>query len=402
MLFKLAYRNVTRQKRRSLFTILGMIFGAVIVAFSISLTDGTYDTMISSYTESNSGHVQIHKKGYLDTPSIYKNIKVNEELIGKMEKVDGVEAYSYRVFSGGLIFNKNLSSAVMINGYSKSENEVTKIFSRISNKPYFTSEDEKSLYMSKKLAVLLKLKVGDQAVIISQGADGSIANDQFKVEGVFDSAKLGVSTNSVYMPIKTTQDFLSLGNRVHEIALLSRDFHSSELVAERLNLLLPDELSADSWKVVLKDFYRAMELDKSGNRVSLGIIIFIVAIGVLNTVLMSVLERTREFGVLKAIGTRPFQIGKLIVYENFILASISVVVATFISYGIISYFAVNQIQLPEPISYGGLEVSGMKTLVNLESFLVPALVIYISCFVVCLFPAYRASRISPIKAMNDH
>ena len=128
-----------------------------------------------------------------------------------------------------------------------------------------------------------------------------------------------------------------MGSRAHEYSVILYDIQDSESIAKQISLLTKEDdqlkaLDTSAWKVILKDFYKAMQMDKQGNEISLWIIILIVAIGILNTVLMSVLERKKEFGVLKAIGSRPFQIFKLIIIENTILASIAISIGFLLSW----------------------------------------------------------------------
>jgi ABC-type lipoprotein release transport system permease subunit len=408
MFFKMALRNILRQKRRSLFTSLGMMFGAVVISFSVALTDGTYNTIIKTFTESTSGHLQIHSKDYLENPSLFKNTKRLDELSNVLADNKDVVSFSPRVYSGGMLFHNKKSSPVYLKGISpKKEVEVTGLQNKWDNKFNFRTDDENSVVLSHELVKRLNSKVSEEVIIISQGVEGSIANDVFKIVGTYDSTRLGVSSNEIYMPIKALQNYLSLGKRVHEVAILLSDFNLSDQVSNELNHAISNQkslegLSSKTWKTVLKDFYTAMEKDKAGNNVSLGIIIFIVGIGILNTVLMSVLERTREFGVLKAIGTKPSNIFKLIMIENAVLSVLSLTVSSVISFFLVWYFSVNEIKLEQPLNYGGFDISGMGAELSLGSILIPCVVVFSTTMLVSLYPAIRAAKILPIQAMNEH
>lgn len=405
MIVKIALRNIFRQRKRSLFTAIGMIFGMVVVSFSISLTDGSYSKIINTFTKNISGHVQIHSLSYLDSPSLYKSLKNYDELSNILNEDKRIKSFTSRVYSGGLGFHKVKSTGLSIQGIDPvNEESVTGVNRKFLNNVRFESANERAVIITKNLSNLLKISIGEKLVIISQGGDGSIANDLYKVKGLVDSKKSGLGPNLVLMPIATLQEFLSMGDRVHEISILLKDIEESRNISKDLQARLSpiEKVEVSPWPIVLKDFYKAMQVDKQGGYVSMGIIILVVSIGILNTVLMSVLERTREFGVLKAIGTRPFDIFKLIVIENAILCFLSLVVGLIISSVIVYYFSINEILLSESINYGGIEFSGMNTVFTAKVFIVPSIVVLLSTMLVTLLPAIRAALILPIKAMSEH
>jgi len=153
MIFKMALRNILRQQRRSFFTVLGMIFGMVIVAFSISLTDGTYNTIISTFTESQTGHIQLHAKGYLDSPSLYKTIKNPDFVESKLKKSKDIVSFSSRVYSGGLAFYKKKSTGIAIQGIDpEAEDRITNLSSKWLDSKKFVSKNEKAVIISTSLA----------------------------------------------------------------------------------------------------------------------------------------------------------------------------------------------------------------------------------------------------------
>lgn len=405
MIFKMALRNILRQKRRSFLTALGMIFGMVIMSFSISLVDGTYGTIIETFTKGQSGFLQIHAGDYLNNPSLYKNIKYPQKVTKVLDREQNIIGYTPRVYAAGLAFFKNKSTGISLQGIDpEREKLVTGLNLKWSNNVNFKDSEERAVIVSSRLAGFFNLVAGDALVIISQGADGSIANDKYRVKGFFDAKKNGLNSQLIYIPLNTMQEFLSLGDRVHEYAILTKDILQSRKDSIRLAQKLPASLNlaVAPWQVVLKDFYQAMEADKQGNRITLGILIFMVALGILNTVLMSVMERTREFGVLKAIGTRPQTIFKLILLENSLLACFSLFIGMSISIALVYYFSVHEIKLREAFNYGGLEFTGMRGILSYKVILVPAAVVYFSSLLVSLWPAFRAALIEPIKAMNDY
>jgi ABC-type lipoprotein release transport system permease subunit len=251
------------------------------------------------------------------------------------------------------------------------------------------------------LADILKTKVGDEIVFISQGADGSIANDIFTVSAILSAGTMASERMNAYMHIQDAQEFLSLQNRYHEVVILLGDYSESIETAKKISEKLNDPaLDVQPWEVVQRTFYESMLADKNGMWVSLLIIMIIVGLGVLNTVLMTILERTREYGIMKAIGTKPFDIVKVVVYETVFLSLLSNVVGLIFSLILNYFFTKYGIDYPEPFNVGGILVTTMYGVINVRSFLIPFLTVFLSSVSVSIIPAIRAGRIKPVDAVR--
>ncbi|MEN8222571.1 MAG: FtsX-like permease family protein [Acidobacteriota bacterium] len=404
IIFKIAFRSIFRQKRRSILTALSMFGGFFLSAFFIGFSDGSYNQIISMFTRNNLGHIQIHEKNYLDKPSLYKTIKNYEETLSKISKINGVEAFSPRIYSAGIASVAEQSTGVKITGVDqKNEIIATNFDKKIFRGNLFSSETAYEVIVGEGLAKTLKASIGDELVVISQGADGSIANDAFNIVGISRSGNEIEDRVTMYIPLAVSQELLTLEGRIHEIAVtvdnLNKVSEVNFLISREIN---SDELAVDPWQVFAKSFYDAMQADVAGMWVMLLIIMFVVAIGVLNTVLMSVLERRREYGVLKAMGTKPGDIIKLILTEINILAIICVVLGSIAGIGINYYFSKHGISIPEPITYGGMKFQYMTSEINIRSFIIPAITVFLSATIVGFFPALKAAKTDPAKAMRTH
>jgi ABC-type lipoprotein release transport system permease subunit len=173
-----------------------------------------------------------------------------------------------------------------------------------------------------------------------------------------------------------------------------------EVVGRIESRLNRDDLSVDPWQEFAKSFYNAMRADQQGMWIMLAIVLLIVAVGVLNTVLMSVLERRREYGVLRALGARPYQVSRLVLYEVGIIAIVSILIGCPIGFAVNSWLAEGGIEMPTPFTYGGVEFTHMYSEINLRSFLIPAAIVFCAAVLVSLFPAVKAARTAPAKAMH--
>ena len=390
LLLKLAFRNIFRQKRRSLLTALSMAGGYLLCALSLSTTEGSYSSVINLFTLDHTGHVQIHKDNYLQQPKTFTLID-HPELISKvLDAHKKIVSHTLRVYAPVLAYSDTGNSPARLIGVDvEREKQTSRLFEKISSGTYLSEQiDEDGYYpalIGKGISNSLKSSLGDELVLISQGADGSIANDVFIISGIVGN-KDSLDKNLIYIPLVAAQNFLSMPDRIHEIAILLDSPNNARDVSDDIQELLPT-LTVSPWQIVEETFYNSMQSDKAGNRVGLLIVIFIVFIGVLNTVLMSVLERTREFGVIKAIGSRPFIVAKLITLETTILAIMSSSVGFIFSVPIIAWFTYVGIELKEPIDMGGVLFSRMTGELSLYVFVMPMIIITSSAFIISIFPA---------------
>ena len=404
MTLKIAFRNALRQRRRTILTALTMFGGFVLAAISIGWGEGTYTYVINMFTRNHLGHIQIHRKGYLDKPSLYKTIDDYYRIGEKIQNLKGVEAWAPRLFSAGLASVEDKSAAVQVIGIDPALEQETTLFNKkiIKGKP-FSSHSSSEAILGKGLAEVLHAKPGDEAVIVSQAADGSIANDLYRIIGILESGDEMSDRMAFYLPLEVAQQLFVLEERIHEIAIVIRDLDRVEALTRRISQELnASYLSVDPWQEFAKSFYQAMKADLQGMWIMLFVIILIVAVGVLNTVLMSVLERTREYGMLKALGTKPRQIFWQVLAEVNIIAVASIVVGAGLSILINYLLSIQGVSMPTSFTYGGMEFNKFYSEVSARSLFIPAITVLLAASVISAFPALRASRIDPAKAMRIH
>jgi ABC-type lipoprotein release transport system permease subunit len=403
ILLKIAFRNIFRHKWRSALTGLMMAGGCFLFALFLGMIDGTYGSLIDMFTRSYTGHIQIHKKGYLDKPSIYKTI-VNADITGnKIENLAHVQSWTPRVYTPALAFAGKKTAGVQVTGIDPlKEAATTRLKHKIDRGRFISGEPLHEVVIGGGLAGILKADLGSEIAIIGQGADGSIANGLFTVVGITGRKADSAGRSSCFMHIQTLQQFLSLGPQVHEIAVVLSDQSATLKVTETIKETLDDPLlDVEPWQVVESQFYRAMQADIKGNRYVIMIFTIIIAVGVLNTILMILLERTREFGILKALGTRPFQIFLLIVLETSCLAFLSILIGTAAGIAGNWLLSLYGISYPVPIEYGGYLFDKLTAKITLRSIVMPAVIVFGTALCVSIVPAIRAARIIPVKAMRS-
>ncbi len=402
MLFlKLAYRNIFRQKRRSFFTILSIMGSFVLCSMAIGLVYGTYGKVINTFTSGHSGHIQIHAPGFLERPSLFKNIKDIDSVNLVLNKHPEIKSYSPRVMSSVLSSLGEKTTGAKIFGITPSlESKTTTMNQKIDQGHFLSDEINNDVVLGHALAKILDAKIGDSLILMTQAADGSMANDAFKVVGIFKESSDSMEARHIYMNLEYAQDFLVLGRRVHEVAISVGNFNEAQKISDALAKDLP-QLDVSPWQVIEAEFYKAMKADQTGIWINLGILIFIVSIGVLNTVLMTILERTREFGILKAIGTRPRDIFIMVIMETSMLAFVSIFIGFFFALAINFKLSTLGIPYPMPIEIGGMALHHLYSEVTFFNLWIPAMVVTLSSVGVSVIPALRAAQIVPVKAIRS-
>ena len=404
MMLKIAFRNIFRQKRRSVLTMLTMLGGFTLSAIAIAWSDGSYSYVIDSFTRNQLGHIQIHAEGYLDRPSLYRTVDDYEAVGSTVAKVEGVASWTPRLYSSALASVGNKSAGARIIGIDpQRENIATRFDKKVIDGAAFSFSPAHEAILGQGLANVLKARVGDEVVLVSQGADGSIANDIYAIVGIISSGDRISDQSALYLHLADAQELLVLEGRVHEIAVVGEKLKTIDEVAIGIKAALDNPvLVVETWKEFAAAFYRAMKADQKGSWIMVMIIVIVVAAGVLNTALMSVLERTREYGVMRALGTSSAQIFRLIVMEISIMAVLSIAIACLVSLAVNYALSIQGITMPHTFTYGGVEFSKMYTEINARSFYIPALAVLVSGILISTIPAAMAAKTAPARAMRVH
>lgn len=403
-MMRMAMRNLFRQRRRSILTMLTMLGGFVLAAFSIAWVDGSYNTVIQAFTRNRLGHIQIHAGNYLDKPSIYKTIDDLDGIQAALEETESVEQWTPRLFAYGLGSVGDETTAVKINGIDPvREQAATRFDQKVKKGRGLSPEADREVVLGEGLARQLKADLGDELVIVSQGADGSIANDAYSIIGFVASGDPMADRMDCYLHLDDAMELMVLEGRVHEIAITVDSLDDVKPGAREIAARLDnDKLSVETWQEFAASFYRAMRADRQGNWITLAVILLIVAVGVLNTVLMSVLERRREYGVLLALGTRGRRLVGLVLGEVLLLAILSILIGCVVAFLINYWVSIEGIRLSEPFTYGGVTFDVLKTEINLRSFVLPAVIVLVTAVLVALGPAVMAIRTDPARSMRMH
>ena len=418
MLPKLAWRNILRQKRRTILTLLTMTGGFVLSSLSIGWMNGSYSSIILFFTNNRTGQIQVHHEGYLADPSIYSTIDDFEQVGSILDSIPGVRTWAPRIYTGALLAIKpagqtsnvfSSSAAASVIGIDPArEQEATGFSSKIIEGEMLTSSDADTslsstgqILLGKELAITLEATPGDSLILLSQAANGAVADKRYVVVGIVSTGNTQIDRRTSYITLRDAQKLFALDGEAHEIAVLSHTLNEVDNLTIAISgRLTGRNLETNSWKVFAKEFYNGMKADESSLEVMIFIIVLVAAMGVLNTILMMVLERRREFGVMKAMGTRPGFIVRMIMLEANIMGFISILLGSIISTAGLLFLSKHGIILDPPLDYGGTVFREMIASISPDCYWIPALCVMLTATVVSWIPALKAAHTKPAKALR--
>jgi len=405
MLFKLSWRNIWRNKRRTIITMLAIAVGVAMEIGTWGLVDGIFIQMEETLTNGNMGHFQIHRAGYLKDPSIFNSFELTPQVKQSVESNEFISAYSFRSFGYALASVLEKSAGVEIIGIDpEKENSITGLKKKIVRGNYLTHPKE--VVIGNALATDLNATIGSELVVMSQATDGSIANDIFHVVGIFNMGLDQGDRMRVYMDTKDFGELFVMPGRIHEIAGRATDVTLVDSCVNRQKQLLsPTDYDIQSWHEISPTLYQMLKSSEASSYIMVLIIFLVVATLILNTMMMSIFERQKEIGVMMSIGVRRYKLISMIVVEGFWLVVISTVaglgIGLYLDYLLIHYgwdlrwIASSDIEMMgvslEPVFYGKIDVTHIAA----------SCVMMIGMTVtLCFYPAFRMIKKTPVEALH--
>jgi ABC-type lipoprotein release transport system permease subunit len=399
----IASRNVFRNWRRTLVTTLAMAFAGFIMILFASLMQGLMQASERNAVIMDLGDIQIHAKNYREDPDLYKMIE-NPELILLALRKAGFHA-TKRLYGFGLAAAGSTSSGVQLRGIDLSgESEVTGINRHIMKGAWLEEADPRGVVLGRKLARTLNVNPGDELIFVGQATDGSMANDIFKVKGVLKSVGEEVDRTGLYMIDKSFRELMLLPEGAHEIAVMRPDRTMDLTAATKMVANLAPGYETLNWRQLKPVIARILDLADSQMIILVIITYTAVAMVVLNAMLMTVFERIRELGIMKAMGVTPWQLMLLVYAETFIQVFAAGVLACLSGISLSRYYESHGIDLSslaEGASIGGVAVDPIwRAYLTPRAVTVPVSFLFIIAFIAVLYPAVKAALIQPVRAIH--
>lgn len=409
MLFITAWRNIWRNPRRTVLTAGAIMFTCAILAFMVSLQQSSYAAAIRAATSIYQGAFQVQAVGYQEDPRAYLTIASPQGIRNDLlEKVRGIGEAGVRAEVFALVSSAEKSAGVQIVGVeAEREPQLSTLTGTIRRGRYLKDEDEYVAVIGEALARKLRSTIGDELTVLGQGADGSVAATILEIIGVFESGSPLLDGNLIQIPLATLQENFALPEQAHRIVIQGAQFNDLAERQRELEAWLQSaayrELEILSWEELNPGLRESIELDLISGWLFFLSLIVIVAFGVLNTFLMSLLERKREFGLLLSLGMTGDRIVLLTLLEAIGLIALGIIPGVLIGGGVILYFHKNGLSIP-----GSEEINKLWNLpvelypeLSLSYLMIGPIVVLIVTLILVIPFSIRLRRLEPVEALGS-
>lgn len=403
MIIAMAWRNIWRNKMRSIVILLSIAIGLFAGIAVQALYTGMLKSRVRTVIDAEVGHLQWHDTSFKKDDDPRFVLAKGDALLQSLSKYEGVRLAAPRSITNGMLATATGSAGVQINGVVPGkEYAASQLQKKIVEGRGFDSSKRNELLIGRKLAKKMKLKTGSKLVLTFTDTSGSIVSSAFRVAGIYQSDNAPLDERNVYVNITELNTLLGTGNSFHEIVVLLQNDEILNQVQEGLRKIYP-AYQLESWKDISPETELMVNTTNQYSYIIMIIIMIALAFGIVNTMLMAILERSREIGMMVALGTSRLKVFLLVMLETVFLTLAGTPVGLLISWLVTAYFNKN-----------GLDLSGMgREMMSSFGFgttIYPEfpidklgavlLIVIATAFLSCLFPAVKALKLSPVEALR--
>lgn len=401
----LSWRNVWRNRRRTILTFLTITAGCTMILFMRSLQNGGYAQMIEDSIAPLTGHIQVHETGFWKNSTLEYAFMDCPALLKSIRETKHVKAVSRRVHAGALVIFKDSSAGAEVLGIEPPAEEklITMKNYVLTGGRFLKEGDTDAIILGNGLAKNLGVKAGDTVSLLSQGFDGSIAAGYFTVTGIFRSPNAAYNSGLAFIDFDTAGEVFSMSGYVSSYAVRIDDTDNTMEVKSAITKIAGEGLEVMSWDEMMPEVLQFIAMDRASSHMFVFILYIIVAFGILNTIQMSVYERIRELGIMLSVGTSPARVFAMVMTESVIIAVTGLTVGLLCGAALCYYFTLYPMDFS---SYRAeMELYGMSTLVyyakmRAGDFISCSVTVFFLTLFFTFFPARRASSLDPVRAIR--
>lgn len=404
MIFIMAWRNIWRNKMRSIIIMLSVAIGLFAGIAVLALYKGMMKSRIRTTIDAEVGHLQLHdinfKKDYEPKYVLFNG----DSLLKAIRLLPYVKSVAPRSITNGMLATATGSAGVQINGIiPELEYQASQLKNKIIEGKTFDSIKNNQVMIGKKLANKMKLKTGSKLVLTFTDTSGAIVSGAFRVVAIYQSANAPLDERNVYLTMQDMNTLLTSGNSFHEIAVLLNKEEDLNKVQLQLQQQFPDKYIIESWQEISPETNLMVKTTDQLSYILMTIIMFALAFGIINTMLMAILERTREIGMMMALGTGKLKIFLLVLFETIFLTLAGTPIGILTGWLVSNHYNKNGLDL----SGMGKEMMssfGYSTIIYpefpIEKFIGVLLIVFATAIISCMFPAIKALRLKPVEALR--
>ncbi|MDJ0812905.1 MAG: ABC transporter permease [Woeseiaceae bacterium] len=405
LVLRLAWRNLWRQPRRTWLTTGAMVFSNTLLVFMISLQFGMYGLMINNTLQAYTGHLQIQAPGYIDDQKMRQTVADILPLAERLRAEFPEQSIAARATGFALVSSADRSYGVAVVGVEPGyESRVSTLPGLVSSGRFLEDNDAAEIVIGAALARILRVDVGDELTLLGSGKDGSFAAAVVIIAGIFDSGLPDFDRSFTEIPLGLFDDVFYMNGSGHHVVINNGGISGVADLKTRVEATVPpgEELVVHDWDALQPGLQQTIKADISSAFFMYGILVILVAFSVLNTQLMSVLERTHEFGIVMSLGLTPGRLGRLVLLETAIMGFMGLVLGAILG-GLVTWW----------LSFNGFAYPGMEEMasrfnlparfypeVTLISLLSGPVVVFLFTLLAALYPALRLHKLHPVEAMR--
>ena len=404
---KIGWRNLWRNKRRSLVVISSIALGIFALILSMGLMNGLNHQMVENTISTSLGHISIHKRGFQDEMKLANSFVPSMDLMHALSRIPEVVAYAPRIKMEVMIRSSEASRGVLIMGIDPArEKSVSKIWDYmlpVEESTYLVDPGAMDILLSRTLAEKLDLEIGDKAILMFQDIHNEIIGEALTVKGLYQSPIDSFDKFVVYTGIQTLQKFTGIGEKISEISVRVGNRNQVDSVKKRIQgYIAAPSVETLTWKDMAPNLLRAVSLFDAMMYILFSIIFITVIFSVTNTLIMAIMERFHEIGVMKSIGTRPSWIWRMVLFEAINLGMVGLVVG--ISAGALVTLFLSSVGIDFSFYMESARSLGTGYIIypklKLMDILVSTIIVMTTTIIAALYPAFKAARIKPLDALH--
>ena len=400
---KLAWRNLWRNKRRTFITVASIFFGVMLSAYMTSMQEGSYTKMVDIVVKFYSGYMQVHHEDYWENKSLNNTFEYSQELVDELLANKEVQFVFPRLESFGLASSKELTKGAIIFGIDPlGENQLTKIADKVRKGKYLEANDE-GVLLGDGLANYLHLGINDTLVMISQGYHGVSAAEKFPVRGIIKHVSPELNKTIVYMSLSKCQDFFSAENRLSSLVINVANNDVMKRTFRDLKKKIKTPYTIMSWEEMQPEVVQQIEGDRAGGVIMKAILYLVISFGILGTIMMMIMERRREFGVMVAIGMRKGKLAIVILFETLFIGLLGILSGLAVSYPLLHLQSANPIPLTGQAAQM-MEEFGFEPYMFFSTswhiFSQQAISVSIIILIIAIYPVISVLQLKVIKALK--
>jgi ABC-type lipoprotein release transport system permease subunit len=409
MLAVIAWRNLWRNRRRTLITLFGIAFGVMLAIIGTGIGDASYSRMIDYAARMGAGHVTFQHPEYRELPSLEKTVRGVDALVAAARAEPEVVTAMPRVSGATMLATARGSygAGFLAVDPARESEETFEILGDITEGAFFESADDKGIILGAKLAENLDVTLGKRVVYTLTDKHGEIVSALARVSGIVHSGAPSVDAALCLLPLGTVREVLGYApDEATQVAIFLRDNRDDEAIAARMQAATSQGVVALTWKETQPDLYGFIAMKRGGMIVMEVILMLLIGAGIFNSLFVSVMERLREFGIMIAVGFAPAQIFGLVMWESLWLGLAGLFAAALVTAAPYYHMSTEGLDVSQQWGEQGTEVAGVAMDPTLYVSIYPEHLIAIGVIVLLatmaagLYPAWKAGRVEPVDAIK--